>query len=414
MSSTLLVLEQNLAKAPGMGYASGTSTSGTTSTLVDSSPDSPFFTNDSDKLYQNAWVKIESDADTTNTGNVRRIRTYTPTSQTLTIQGTFSAAVDDDDQYGIYLRVPPVRSGLHAGLLEYINDTIRNLYYRTYHLLTLVTDGDMETSGITNWTGVNTETLAKSTTAAYIALGKQSLHVDCTAASGYAKSAAIAVADGDSYDLLAECKVLSGTSRLQLYDETNATAIDADTTTDRDWRWLLVHATIPSGCHSVTARLVGDEITADAYWDNVCLRPSYATRMDLPSWVVNASAVEDLIVWSGGMERVGGGWATVERLGTVVPRWEVLEDSIGQTARRIEFDTLLGETDLLLLKAIRPYTELSADTDATDANADLVKAGALTRIGNDLQDRALLARWLPEYAKLLAMHQPRLTRRMRL
>ncbi len=400
MSTSLATLETNIAKAPELGFASGTcSAAGTTLTIVDTSTDSPFDTGDPKEQYQHAWAKITADsaASPLNVGEVRRVKTYTPGSQTITTSMAFSNGTTTTQSYALFLNTPPTRVGILPGLDEWINQTLRECYYHDLSLLTLITDGDMETAAASNWTASNA-TLSKVTAAANVWLGKQALRVLNTLANGYAESATVNVTAGQVYHVRADVRVASGTATLQLYDKTNGAVIDtAVDSVERGWRYLWYNGTIPTSCKQVSVRLVGTEATADVYWDNVSLRQASATEIALPSWITSKKQVEELYEWHGGTSDQTNDSVTIDQQRRYqMPWWEVVSDPTGQTPYRIEFSHAPQAGSLLIVKGLRPYGELSADTDTTDANADMVKAGALGKL--------LLAKDNPAAGKYLAAY----------
>jgi len=200
-----------------------------------------------------------------------------------------------------------------VGLLGCINRALtRRLYYHTPRCpITLVTDGDMETSGIGNWTGTNLGTEVKSTTAATVFSGTQSYHMVTNAANGYGVSDAVNVIENEGYYVAAIVRAADATStpNVVVYDVTNAatiTTIDLSSTTgvnDIQMEWCMIAEgfTVPSGCKQVQIRLLGEENGADLYWDSVWLIRQAQRQLILPSWLV----APDLFV---SVERVTGTW----------------------------------------------------------------------------------------------------------
>ena len=419
MSTSRQTLIQNIAKDKGLGYGSGTcSAAGTATTIIDTSADSPFDVDDDNTLYANAWAKIESDSAATplNVGEVRRVDAtgYNATTQTLTTRA-FTNSTTVTQSYAVYLGRPPTRVGITPGIDEAINETLRSLSYRERSLLTLVTDGDMETSTTTSWTASNS-TLSKVTTAAYVRLGTRCLRVQNSAANGYVRPAThLSVAEGQSYQVRADFLAAVGTAKLQLYDETNAAAIRTETavTGVTPQRFLYFQDTIPTGCKQVSVRLIGSEITADIYWDNVSLRNANGTEIGLPSWVTGRGQVEELEEWEGGLQSATGDDFSIDETDRPVVRWwDVVEDPIGATPFRVTFWPKPFAQSLLVVRGIRPGAELSADSDTTVLNADLVKAGALCRIYWDKEDGRNYGRWLNVFNALCREHLPRFSKRI--
>jgi hypothetical protein len=275
---------------------------------------------------------------------------------------------------GLYKAVPPSQWAMLPGWKEYINRTLVGARYRRHGLLTLVTDGDMETSGTTGWTGANS-TLTKATTAASVAFGAQALRVANTLANGYAKSGTIAVVANDVFQLRADVKVTSGTAVLVAYDETNAADIDTKSSTATDWRYCWFQFTVPSGCKSITIRLRGTEATADAYWDNVSLRNNSARRVSLPSWVDNRDKFEGLTAVVGDSAQ-SDAYLADSQMPTDLVDYELLEDPTGATRFYVTFNESPAGDALLFVRGLCPYAELTTDADTTQADPALVSAGA--------------------------------------
>lgn len=400
-----MVLARHIAKVKGLGYLTGApSTGGSTTTLIDTTSGA-MEVDDSELTLMNGWVKIEADSAGTplNVGEVRRLKSeggYVPGTSTLTWHLAMTNATTTTMTYGLYLGVPPARQGLNKGLTEYINDVLRQLRYRHYALLTLVTDGDMETSGVTNWTTSNS-TATKSTTAAYITGGTQSLRVLNSSATGYVQSASVPVVEGQSYECAADVRVSSGTAILRLWDVTNAASIDTATTTELRKGFLyLDNALIPSGCKQVAVRLVGTESDADIYWDNVTLRNREAREMSLPSWFVNPKWLEEVIYTHGGRrEQDSDSYNVDERALDILHYRNVIVDHTGATPYKVEFSRPPTGCHLFA-RCHRPYAELSTDTDVTLANQDWVRAWVLKDIFTDKKDASDAKLWA-ERARIL-------------
>lgn len=403
--ATLLEIMQLVASE--VGYASGTATTtSTTTTLIDTSGDSPFDTDDSSSLYDNSWVMLE-----TGTGagvsNVRRITTYTPASSEITVSRAFGTTPTTTHSYGVYFGYPPVRHGATKGLREYINETLRELRYKGLTLITLVTDGDMETSGTTNWTA-SSATVTKSTS--YATQGLYSLRVANSGANGYARTASIPVQSGSTVFVAADVKAVTGTAELILYDATNSAAIDSSTATDLTHTYLSFSAQIPATCRSVQIRLAGQGASDDIYWDNITLRQMSQRSIPLPSWVVNDNMVEDFEYWAyGNVPQTGAeGSLATSRYKHDVAFWSIDYDG-SLLSVFIEPPNYNGH---IFMRALKPYSELTDITETTDANKDLVKALVLTRIYNDRGDQQLAQRWASEGRILYQKYAPRIERKM--
>ena len=420
MSTTRLSLTQSVGNE--LGRVSGTcSAAGTTVLISDTSADSPFDPDDENTLYKNAWAKIEADGAATplNVGEVRRVSSYS-VGVSVTASRGFTNSTTTTQSYGIYQGVPPARVATQKGIVEYINDTLRSLLHRELTLITLVTDGDMETSGTANWTASNAS-VTKVALAVLVehkgGLGKYVLGVANTVANGYATTATMWAGSGRTFSVIAECYCKIGTAKLQLWDATNSAEIESKTSDQTDWRYIYLEGLIPATCESVQVRLIGVESNASIYWDNVSLLAEGARRFNLPTTLINSLAVEEFEMWSGGTGTASSSadaadYEIDERQSTPVFWWRIIDDATGANRWRVEIDPTVPNDRMLLMRSLRPFAELSADTDATDANADLVLAGTLVRIATDKKDKALLDTWLPRYADALRAYQPRFSKRI--
>lgn len=403
MSVTQLHLIQEVAKR--IGYGSGTcSAAGLNTTIVDTSSDTPMDSGDASTLLQNAWAMIESDSAGTplNVGEVRRISGYNTGTTTLTLSRGFSHATTTTQSYGIYMGLPPTRTGIVKGIDEYINEVLRNMTGRRYYLLTSVTDGDMEATGTTSYT-LTDVTATKSTTA--MLLGTQSMYAAVAAGvTGYVQftnSAAPSVVEGQVYDLVVDIKALASantyTATLYGYDSTNgATIADSVHTSAAGTRVLHTRITIPDSCQllipSLSIAAVGG--TRYLYIDNFSVRNVSAREYALPSWITKREQVEDLVYWGGGNAEQDGDSSDADgRNWYSVPAWDVMEDRGGTTPFRIHFEGDIPEGYHLIVQARAPYTELTALTGTTDADEDLVVAKVLAMIYGDLEEPAKMSYW---------------------
>ncbi|MDO8673038.1 MAG: hypothetical protein Q7O66_16645 [Dehalococcoidia bacterium] len=410
MSTTLLQLERNIAKA-GYGYATGApSSTGLVTTIIDSSADSPLDTGDSSNLYVNAWAKIEADSagSPQNVGEIGRVSTYSPSTYTLTVGRAFSNTTKTTMTYGLYMGLPPSTQGLYRGIADYLNDTLRRLFYRRPFLLTLVTDGDMEASGVANWTGSGIDiSLSIKSTSTGVTLGDQALRVKNSSANGYFQSATVNVEETQSYLLVADVTVASGTAVLELYDVTNSASIETATCDQRQTRRIWLTANIPADCMQVAVRLKGTEDSADIYWDNITLLNQAMTEIALPSWFKNEKWLERVSFWRYRGSSHSGQHAAVDSLERCSPIWHnVLEDPTGYTPYKVMMNSYPIVGAHLVGQALCPYTELSADADATDADPDWVLAWTLAQIGMDKKDEDMVKRWMPEAKRLDRQFMP--------
>jgi len=410
MSTTLLTLKQAIARA-GYGYVSvtpGVAGSSAKTDVISNGITSNLDPDDAETLYNSAWLKCESIS--TGTGNVGELRRldkdngYAPSTGTLTVTRAFSNASATTETYGIYLGKPPEDYGLERGLETYINDVLRRMFYHRPFLITLITDGDMETSGVTNWTATNC-TRTKSTSTG-VTLGKQALNVVNSAANGYVQSVTVNAEPGQTVLVAADVTISTGTAVLELWDVTNGASIDTETCEEFQSRRLWFIGDLPSTCRKVAVRLKGTESNANIYWDNVSLLNLTATEAPLPSWFTNQKWLEWVKVWRPGNTSAANNDRALDDIRRH-PSVEaiVIEDKEGYVPYKVEYGIVVPSDALLIGQALSPYTELSADTDSTEANADWVKAWVLALIAEDRNDERMLKTWEPRAMALDQQHQ---------
>lgn len=174
---------------------------------------------------------------------------------------------------------------------EAINRALGKLKYQTIVPLTLVTDGDMETSGVTNWTATTATVTKNSTGLNSVLYGTQSLRVLNTSASGKVQSATIPCVPSTSYYLQARVRAVVGTATLIAYDVTNSANIDSDTWANSGWGVINVNFTVPATCENIAIRMQGTGTVDDIYWDSVILLRDGARDIPLPSYITSPGQV---------------------------------------------------------------------------------------------------------------------------
>jgi hypothetical protein len=376
---TLPVLRQKAAAKIGP-FLQGTVGSLTTTTVVDAA---------SHKLLRSSgqssqkWVPsyLLRPAAVTASGvdRLRVVASYNPVTGTLTHGGpVYTDVTATSETYELHPYLDP--DDHYSGLLAAINNALtKKLYYRiTRCPLTLVPDGDMETSGVTNWTATTLATNAKATTAGTVFWGTQSLHTVTNAANGYDSSDAINVIEQQGYYAEAICRAANATSTpsLIIYDFTNSAVIDTITASDilggvsdkqMEWISLNVGFTAPSGCKQIKLRLAGTENGADIYWDSVTLLPQAQRQVVLPSWLT----AKDLFV--------GAYWV----MGNQPRQFQyqklpVSSKDIAFGASDADSATIdLGRraTRRLVIDAWRPYTAFTTGASISEAESRTVDEG---------------------------------------
>ena len=299
-TSTRTQILTRLGQRMGDGVT-GTATAWTTTTMTDDSTTSPFSTFDNLAIWRGAYLYNAATAVLTE----RRVTAYDATTMKLTTSlpnWTGISATDAYEVHGLMSR---------AGKVEALNRALaRHCFFKLRQPLTLVLDGDMETSGTAKYAAVGTTTLSK--TAASL-LGSQSLRsVNTAANSGASLATALPVNAGDPYYLEALVKPGAGTVSLIAYDVTNSANI-ASTTMDGSknagWSLLWVDFTVPATSRSLQVRLLSDGATDTHDWDDVILLHTWNTSYDLPDWL-------------DGWHRMDGVWVRTPARDQDVRKWD--------------------------------------------------------------------------------------------
>ena len=167
-------------------------------------------------------------------------------------------------------------------------ETLKQLPQTVQLPLGTFTDSDMETAGVSNWTASSTS-LSKVTTAANVYSGTQSLFVDNSGAGGYAESPGVYVTPLKTVYVGAILRADVGTASLVLYDSTNSAEFTGTAPTYDGERFAHIwrQEVVPTGCETMTVRVVGTESNADIYVDSI-IGPYVINsdfNVDAPSWM---------------------------------------------------------------------------------------------------------------------------------
>jgi hypothetical protein len=374
-SRTLLQIVQAVADKLAI-RESGTATGGTTGTLVANAY--PFYTARTDAntvQYANAEIRPTSG---TEAGNARDISAWAPTTGTFTVGKAWATGPANNDTFDIYLR--GVR---YDQIKAATNRALRERKYVTMTPLTLVPDGDMESSGVTSWGTASNTTATKVSTAGNLYRGTYSLFCNNSDANGYLPSAEIPVTESDQYNIEAVCKQTIGTAKLIVYDATNSVEIENEGTEDEGLEWAKIAYTfnVPSGCKKIVVRLLGEEANADIYWDNVILLRSGATEIALPDWITEPSQVL-------GVKRQTVGYERADMDTFVDVRWYNVVADMSNPLNMYRLHVSPRTYEAMWLVASKPYSELATDSATTTMQREWLELAALVNLLEDLKNRA--------------------------
>ncbi len=342
---------------------SGTATAGGAGTLTCATY--PFITNltnaDStryvgDEMYITAGTSI---------GDRRQITTYVPSTGVFTASANWTATPTTSSTFDIYSR-----GLMHDWLKDRVNEALAELTYRTISPLTLVTDGDMETSGVGSWTATGS-TFTKVTTAGSTLRGTQSGRVANSGAAGQIQSATINTVPGTTYILWSACRAAVGEGSGVGYDVTSSANIDTESWDEIGWGGVYFTFTVPSTCEQIAVRLVGTAITADIYWDNVILLPQGATTIDLPDWITRPGQIAAVVQTPM--------TAAVDKDDyRPVLHWDVLSDPSNPNVQ-FKLQVAGGFSRPTYLIAERYYSELATDAATTFCPRRLIEEAATVK-----------------------------------
>lgn len=318
----------------------------------------------------------------------------------IALSPSLSAALANTDTFEI-LRRPLVfdagdgQNSLHRALSQTMTQF---RFEKRLTPLTMVTDGDMRASGVTDWT-VTTATRAK--VAGSFPYGLDELSVTAGAANDYARTASIAVDEDDTYYLEATGRQVTGTGggTLVLHDVTNAAAItlDESSITLREPETLVNKSvSIPSGCKQVQVRPTTITNTDVIYWSNVILRPNSARNFAIADRPVQVLDIGNLMYY---------------RTDEFFDRGEPVPVAMGkpeQTAGgtwRIRTDAHVSGLSLWYEEFTHP-ADLTSDSSTTSVPAEAVAAVAAELLLRPLalQDPARWAAWWQKASQAAARY----------
>ena len=267
---------------------------------------------------------------------------------------------------------------------EAINKILRTLLLPRYLPLTLVTDGDMETSGTTAYTAIGTATLTKVTTAGNTLL-RQGLRVQGVSAADGGRSTAFNVHEGETLVISVALRCDGGKATVQLYNADTSAVISTDTYTTDEEGHVELRFTYPVGSdvERLAVQVVQNGATAlDAYvsWISVL---SGSREIYAPPSVLNRAkdvkgiyylpqglAVEDANVYVALSERLQP-W----------PQYDPLTDYFGLTSHKLVIaPPFWGPLFVEFLDTDATLTTNAGDSVTTVAPEEVLVWGAVAEL----------------------------------
>ena len=355
-------------------YESGSLTAATTTLLTSATyPYKTNLTNAEVNTYKGCELYVTSG--TAPVPNPVAITTYSPSA------GTFVPSIDYTTSPGATATFDIYKKGIRLSEIKNaVNAALRDLRYPTIIPLSLLADADCDESGVTSWGTAVNATASKVTSSGNLLRGMRALRVLNSAANGYLPSAAKVVETSHTYYVQARVGAASGTAKLIAYDATNSAEIDSDTWDETDWGTIYFSISIPSTCKSLTLRLSGVEATADIYWDDVILLKANDYEFALPDWVTKESYIQRVVAASQSEEARSDQYSDW-------PWWRLYPD-LSNPLAAYKLAISPGISRPLWIWASRPFAVLSADTDTTFSDRNLVELASCVKLLDVLMDRA--------------------------
>ena len=343
-------------------------------------------------------------------GEIARVTAvdFSGSTSSLTLAPGFSASLIGGAEYERHRKVRP-------NIINDRLDVILGLLRQNVLLpVTVIEDGDMETSGVGNWTAALV-TLTKDTT--FVRHGRFSLKILATASGGSAISEKILLPPGTVCIVETDVYITRGDSfKIQFFNSGNTvigTAMESD---ESGWVHLEGLFTVPVGSTYQDIRLFAQTDTDVIYVDHVTVWPILDKGIDLPSHLEFLFDVESLFFYPVGTGIAGSTNVNAYRINEGAPQFYAHSqkelDDTGVGASRFYVPSRLP-TNALWIKGRKPYpvfagaTDALKDADTTQANRYVVTNMTAASIIDDLALDAIeaekfeLARKLTERALLL-------------
>lgn len=298
---------------------------------------------------------------------------FTSTNSTLTIAPGLSCRLVSGQEYEVHYDLSPKR------LLEIINRQLGTMTHTVDVPATLVTDGTMRASGVTDWTA-SSATLTKDTT--YSLHGAQALKIVATGANGQAQSASMYIKGGTSVLVSVDVYITSGDAvKVWLIDVTNSNAtIDTGISSTTGWVTIYFTALVPATCEEVKLYLEAPTSGDIIYVDTAIVWPADKLDIDVPGTIEFGTDVELLGYFPRGR---GLSETTDDNVYVVSGKplefyshydTDLTDANILPHQLRLKAESV---TKPLWMRARIDYAALSADTDTTVAYKDIVVYNSL-------------------------------------
>ncbi len=320
---------------------------------------------------------------------------FSGSNSDLTIKPSLSCRLVSGQEYEIHYMLHPSKPN------NAINTVLDTLQHRLHIPATLVVDGDMRVTGVGNWTAAGTggtPTLAKETS--IVNHGEQSLSITNDAATtlGYAKSESINLPGNTQVMVSVAVFITAGDSaKISLIDVTNSNAvIDTAVSAVTGWVTLYFAVSTPATCEQVQIWLEAPAKSDVVYFDHAIVWPTKQLLIDPLSTIEYGHEIERVVYFPRGTALTATGDDNAFAMEGDAPvfyaHFKIDRDDSNVTPNRIQLIGVKKVTQPLWLKGWVDYSAMSADTDTTLANKDIV----LNLAAADLLDNLALAAELDE------------------
>lgn len=361
-----------------------TATGGSTTTVAVSGQ---AYSSASANAYDGVYIYVATDAGGASAapeGEISRVTQggFTGSSGTWTVSPAFTAAVASGDTvYFLY--------GLdRTSIVNAVNRVGAELYMPAYTVLSMVTDGNMETTGVGNWAAVGTPTTRqKTTTSGRVLIGTQALQIITDDISEGATSDTVRVHEGENLLLSVPVMCDAGSAIVTLYDATNGAAIRSATVDEEDWAEVRFQDVVPDGCEEVTVRILSATAASTIYVGWAALTSMSRSVFPLPSLVTDTSWLEGVfyLPQAFASEANDSYLGFTEELQPWVTR-DTLRDWRADVSQRLVVDK--PPSAPLFVKYRRTGPAVSADSDVVYAPPEVIIEGTLAELKLSLMERA--------------------------
>ena len=284
----LSVLDELCTRIEGFGrkFTASASSGGV---LVTTS-DGYFLARGDETFFQNLWLLMPDMSAAAD--QVRTVASHANSGGTCTITvngGNFAGAISSKSVY-VLSRDP-------AYIMNWINEALRDerLLVTGVSWLSQLSqfDGDMQASGVTNYTSHGSPTVAKDTTDTELYQGIQSLKITNTVAGDGVYSKTIRMAHGETGTAFALMLANAATATMGVQNDSGT---DLETVSCTQNEWMILRKQFGLGAADEGARLdLRASGTTDVHiWGGIAIVKDKTTLYRLPTWIRHDHEVKQL------------------------------------------------------------------------------------------------------------------------